>query len=279
MQSRRDTPGVVDAYIRDATVALTDVGLVSLVLFGSTSTGGHVAGLSDVDLLVVLDDQRGDAIERARDVITELEKRHGLGKAMAAPRGFAGRLQRFADVVTANVRSFFVCTRGDLLSGDPARILSIPRAQALFVDRAAIPSIVTSARTVWGEDLLPRVPLPPIRRIDVAKAFFGLFNHALFCVVAYPLLPGATRYAMDALKRSVHNCYFCDRLEVAPLRDEVAYFQSRDGRRRTLDLLLELRMAHRPSVSFVMACPMVIAGLHLRTALRGSFPRAVRARG
>ena len=78
--------------------------------------------------------------------------------------------------VHPNVRAFFVCTRSDLLSGEPARVLDIPLVQAFFVDRIAIRSIVSSGITVWGEDLLARVALLPIRRLDVAKAFFGLFN-------------------------------------------------------------------------------------------------------
>jgi hypothetical protein len=75
------------------------------------------------------------------------------------------------------------------------------------VDRAAIPSIVGSGVTVWGEDPLPAVPLPPLRRLDVAKAFHGLWGAVVLSALAYPVLPGATRYAMDALKRSVHNCH------------------------------------------------------------------------
>jgi len=35
------------------------------------------------------------------------------------------------------------------------------------VDRVVIPSIVGSAVTVWGEELLARIPLSPIRRVDV----------------------------------------------------------------------------------------------------------------
>jgi hypothetical protein len=85
------------------------------------------------------------------------------------------------------------------------------------VDRIAIPSIVSSGITVWGEDLLARVALLPIRRLDVAKAFFGLFNQVLFTAMVYPLLPGATKYAMDGLKRPVHSCHFCYKLRPAPL--------------------------------------------------------------
>ena len=53
--------------------------------------------------------------------------------------------------VRPNVRAFFVCTRSDLLSGEPARVLDIPLVQAFFVDRIPIPSIVSSGIiTVWA---------------------------------------------------------------------------------------------------------------------------------
>jgi hypothetical protein len=95
-----------------------------------------------------------------------------------------------------------------LLPGRVERIFDIPPLQALFVDRVVIPSIVGSAVTVWGEDLLPHVPLLAIRRFDVLKAFHGLFGVVILVVAVYPALPDATKYAMDALKRSVHNCFF-----------------------------------------------------------------------
>lgn len=251
--------------------------VTSLVLFGSVITGGYAAGLSDVDLLVVLrDDASSDARERVRRDVATLESHHGLAKRPRRTAGVAAALERFADRVTANVRAFFVCTRADLLSGEPGRILGIARTQAVFVDRAAIPSIIASGRTVWGEDLLGEVPLPPIRRVDVAKAFFGLFGQALFVAAAYPLLPDATKHAMDTLKRSVHNCYFCHHARPASLAEEVAFLQARDGRSRTLSRLLELRREYRPSYGFVLRCVPALARLHLATARRARFPREAR---
>ncbi len=251
--------------------------LVSVVLFGSAATGGYSAAVSDVDLLLVLRDGVNAGDRRSvRDAVSELEALHGLAK----PRSHRpGALEAFADRVTANVRSFFVCTRADLLSGDPGRILDIPPAQARFVDRVAIPSIVASGVTVWGEDLLAQVPLPPIRRLDVVKAFFGLFNQVLFSAVVYPALPGATRYAMDALKRSVHNCYFCYHTRPAPLAEEVAFFQQRHGPSRALGRLMALRSDYRPSFRFVLGCLPALARLHLRTARDNEFPRDARAYG
>jgi hypothetical protein len=273
----------VEAYLAEVSRAYGAPGgpLASLVLFGSAATGGYAAPVSDVDLLLVLrDGAHAAAREGVRRGVAEAEGRHRVSKPRPRTPGTLGRtLAAFADRVTANVRAFFVCTRADLLSGDPARILGIPRAQARFVDRAAIPSIVASGVTVWGEDLLDAVPLPPIRRLDVGKAFFGLFGQALFALAWYPLLPDATKYAMDTLKRSAHNCYFCYHARPAPLAAEVAFFEACYGPSRALTHLLALRQEYRPSYGFVAGCLPALARLHLRTARDVRFPRAARAGG
>jgi hypothetical protein len=271
----------VAAYVDEiaATYGAGGGPLCSVVLFGSAVTGGYAAAISDVDLLLVLrDDADPAAWERVRHGVIAMEARHGLAKPRSAEAGAVGRrLAAFADKVTANVRSFFLCSRADLLSGDPARVLGIPRAQARFVDRVAIPSIVASGVTAWGEHLLDDVWLPPIRRLDVAKAFFGLFNSALFTAASYPLLPDATKYAMDTLKRSVHNCYFCHNARPASLVEEIAFLEARDGANPTLRRLLELRRSYRPSYGFVIRCLPALARLHMRTARNVSFPREARA--
>lgn len=267
----------LQAYLADIVREHSTPGgpLMSLILFGSAATGGYAAPGSDVDLLLVLNDAADAAAHvNVRDGVADLERRHGLVKTRVQPIGaLAGALVAFADRVTANVRSFFVCTRADLLSGEPKQILGITAAQARFVDRVAIPSIVRSATTVWGEDLLPEVPFTPIRSFDVWKAFFGLWNQVLLTVLVFPLLPGATKYAMDALKRSVHNCYFCHHGWPAPLAVEVEFFEGRYGPMPPLRELLALRHTYRSSFAFVLRCLPTIARLHAHTARDVSFPR------
>lgn len=270
----------IDAYITEIASALDggESRLVSIVMFGSAVTGGYEAGVSDLDLLIVLEDG-ASAAERERVAleISDLEARHGFRKARESYEGFATRaVQSIARRITANVRTFFICTRGALLSGEPGRILDLPKAHAMFVDRIAIPSIVGSARTVWGEDLLSQIALPPVRRMDVAKAFFGLVNQILLVGAVYPLLPDATRHAMDALKRSVHSCYFCFHRQPAPLRHAVAYFVDRYGDDHALQRLMVLRGDYRRSFTFVLRCAPAIARLYVRTARDARFPFEIR---
>lgn len=244
-----------------------------MVLFGSAATGSYTPEISDVDLLIVVADNTSvNDRPHLRDVISRLETSCGVAKRSLYERGAWDGL---ADRITANVRSFFICTRSDLLSGEPGRILGIPASQARFVDRVAIPSIVGSGVTVWGEDLLNQVPLLPIRRLDVGNALFSFFNQVLFTAVIYPLTPGATKYAMDALKRSIHNCYYCYHLRPARLAEEVAFFQQRIGPRVAFEELMKLRTAYKARFGFILRCFPTLVRLHAATAWDNHFPRKI----
>jgi len=247
--------------------------LVSVILFGSATTGGFSETASDLDLILVVHD--GAARDQRRhlsDEVERLELLHGF----RAPRAQAqNRIERVIDRLTATVRSFFLCTRQDLLSGRVERILDLPPSQGLFVDRIVLPSMLGSAVTVWGEDLLPHVPLLAIRRFDVLKAFHGLFAQAVLIVAVYPLTPNATKYAMAALKRSVHNCFFCYQDCSEALEEEVGFFQERIVPSSTLQQLLDLRRDYTHSWGFVVRCLPLLIRLPWRTAWDNQFPHEV----
>jgi len=266
-------PTRIRGYVEDIVSTCADGGraLASVVVFGSAAIGGWEETVSDVDLILVVPDcATQQNRDRLRDEVERLETIHQLRNGSPDERGARGRVM---DKLTANVRSFFICTRGDLLSGSIARILGLRPSQALFVDRVVLANIVASATTVWGEDLLSRVPVAPIRRFDVLKALFGLFGQALLSAATFPLLPEATKYAMGVLKRSIHNCFFCYELRRAPLEEEVSFFQRRLGADRTLRQLLALRRQYRRSFAFVVWCLPTLVRLHLRAAIDNLFPR------
>ncbi len=245
---------------------------ISVILFGSAAVGGFLETVSDVDFILVLPDTAGPECQPGlRAAVKQLEIEHGMGTACSQRDGW---IESLVNRITGNDHSLFVCTRRDLLSGDPGRMLDMNPVQASFVDRVVIPSIVFSAVTVGGEDLLGQIHLPPIRRLDVFKAFFALFNQVLLIAGLFLFLSRPTGYAMGALKRSVHNCYFCCHGRRAALDDEVDYFQ---GKRRipALDQLLSLRLDYKESFDFVLRCFPALVRLHLRTAFDNQLPRSV----
>jgi predicted nucleotidyltransferase len=265
-------PSRVQAYIETIVHSCADDGraLVSVVLFGSAAIGGWTETVSDVDLiLVVPDSATDDATTRLRSEAERIEILHQF----RSPSGHRQpALEKLLDRVTAHDRTFFICTRGDLLSGNIGRILRLHPSQTIFVDRIVLANFVASGITVWGQALLPLVPVAPIRRFDVFKAFFGQFPLLLLCAAIFPLHPAMTRYAMGVLKGSVHSCFFCYERRRAPLEDEIGFFERRLGSNRALVQLLALRREYRTSFAFVLRCIPTMMRLHFRTAVDNRFP-------
>ena len=266
----------VQAYVEAILDKCADGGLalVSVVLFGSAAIGGWVENVSDVDLMLVVPDTTTDEdMDRLRSEVERIEIHHRLRSHSAHGQP---ALEKFLDRLTAHDRTFFICTRGDLLSGNIGRILRLHPLQTIFVDRVVLANFVASGITVWGEAMLPLIPVAPIRRFDVFKAFFGLFPMALLCAAIFPLHPGMTRYAMGVLKSSVHSCFFCYELRRASLEEEISFFERRLGANRTLIQLLALRREYRNSFPFVVCCIPTLVRLHLRTSIDNRFPREAR---
>jgi Nucleotidyltransferase domain len=245
--------------------------LVSVILFGSAASGAFSES-SDVDLIIVIPDETSQEGRRLlRRGVTDLETMHGLRLPESRSKN---PLEKFADHAGGHAHSCFFCTRSDLISGDVARVFSLRAAEEIFVERTFLASVIVSARTVWGEDLLSLVPLPSLRRLDVFKALFRLTGLVVLSAAAFPVLPDATMYAMGALKHSLHSCYFCYHLRMAPLEEEVAFFDSRLGGSWTLSKLLKLRQEYERSFAFVLLCVPSLFRLHVLTVWDNRFPRA-----
>jgi predicted nucleotidyltransferase len=248
------------------------VSLVSVILFGSAASGA-CAQSSDVDLIIVTHNETSqEATLLLRGAVKDLEIRYGLRLPVNGPQE---PLESFAEHAGGHAHPCFICTQADLISGDVARIFGLRAAEEMFLERMFLASVIVSARTVWGEDLLSLVPLPSLRRVDVFKSLFRSTAFILFCAAAFPLLSDATKYAMSTLKHSLQSCYFCYHMKMAPLEEEVAFFNVRLGRCRTLLDLLNLRQEYRRSFAFVVHCVPTLFCLHLRTARDNRFPRAV----
>ena len=246
--------------------------LVSVILFGS-AVSGALSESSDVDLILVLPNEAvSEDRRRLREAVSGLEIMHGLRLPASRRKNL---VELFLERAGGEEHSCFFCTRDDLISGEAARVFGLRAVEKLLVDRIVLASVIVSAKTVWGEELLPLVSLPPLRRLDVFKALFGLGGLLLLSAVAFPVLDDATRYGMSSLKHSLHSCYFCYHLKTAPLNEEVDFFHSRLGRNKTLLELLDQRRQYHRSFRFVLRCIPVVFRLHLQTAVSNRFPRAV----
>ena len=245
--------------------------LASVILFGSAAKGA--ADVGDVDLIVVLPDTANkDDRRRIQEKVLALEIIHGFRVPSDRTRG---RLEKYIERCAGYSLSGFVCTRSDLLSGEITRVLGLSPFEAVFVDRIVFASVIVSAATVWGEELLAQVPIPALRRLDVLKALFNFQSAIIMSAAVFPLFPNATKYAIGVLKHSLHSCYFCYQQKTGSLPEEVDFFASRMSRRNVLDDLLNRRRRYAPSLAFVLSCLPILFRLHLRTARDNRFPQPV----
>lgn len=236
--------------------ALAGLGVepVSIVLFGSAARGEYVPGTSDVDVIVVLPDSvSAAALAAARAVLHE-------GSA-APPR--RGGLERFLKFSVGDAHSTHVCRRADLLSGKAGGMLGLPRVSQPLVSRAVAAGIIGSARTVAGEDLIPKIAVRRIRRLDVIRSFVSLESALLLAIVAFPLLPRANRYAATVLKLSLHNAYTTIHSRPASLDQEVACFTSRNDISPDLQRVLHTRAVPARSFRDLIRTARWTAQLHV----------------
>lgn len=177
----------IQAYLN----AVAQLKVVSVILFGSAAQGSFTTATSDVDLILVLaDGASGENRRQVRDEVLALEIAHNLRALPGRPNNL---LQNFAARAAGYDMSSFICTRADLLSGDVARIFGLSPAEAVFVDRILPASVIISAGTVCGEELLPHVRLLPVRRFDVFKSLFTFLSSIVMSAAAFLLLPDATK--------------------------------------------------------------------------------------
>jgi hypothetical protein len=151
-------------------------------------------------------------------------------------------------------------------------------AAGRLTSRIIFANILAASVTVWGEDLRPRVQTAPVTRGDLLRSLMSLAPILTLAILALPFTRDATKYAMAALKKALHNCYFCYGAPPAPVAAKAAFFLERAPSLGGLRTLLELRRGYRPSAGFTLWCLWGAACLHYRAARDNPFPIPVRAR-
>ena len=231
-----------------------------------------------MDLILVLAD--GVPREMKRRLESEwaaLELKHNLRER---PESKIEIIQTWFDRMAGQFKSQFVCHRRDFISGDTAAVFGLnPLLESLILStRIAFASIVTSAETLWGEDLLSDARLPVLTRGHLAKNYIDFLLLNAGALVAFPVLPNATKYSMSALKWMIHCSHFCSRLKSAALEEEVEVFRGKVKEDACLAELLSLRREYRPSLRFVWNCFRAIREVYVVAVRESEFPISGRGR-
>ena len=278
MKKPVDLPVKVRVYVDEVLKIANERSLeiVSISLFGSVAKGGFSQSVSDVDLIVALADKvPPKAKELISSDLTELELKHRLRER---PKSKTEFVYSQIDRMAGQFKSHFVCYERDLLSGNSSAVFGWhPFAEPIFSTRIGFANIVTSAKTIWGKDLLKQAHVQPIRKWHLTNNCLSFLSLNALAFLAFPILPNATKYSMSVLKWMIHNCHFCYTLKAATIEEGVEFFRNKLEHDRALLELLSLRQEYRPSLKFVKDCFRMLVHLYAVTARENRFPIKIEA--
>lgn len=266
----------IDDVIRLAETRSSEI--VSVATFGSVAKNGFSQSVSDVDLIVALADGVPGKTKRIiSGELAALELKHRLREQPNSKREV---VYARIDEAAGQFKSYFVCGKHDLLSGNTAAVFNVnPLAESLLISpHIAFANIVTSAKVIWGENFFDEIHIPTLSKAHLAKNCIGFLLLSACAVLWYPFVPNATKYSMSALKWMLHGCYFCYTLKSATVEKEVDFFQAKVGAGEVFTELLSLRREYHPSFGFIISCFIVLIRLYVITARENKFPIAVKAK-
>jgi len=270
-------PAQADEYLSDV-IQLADArhpAIVSILIFGSVAKGGFLQSISDVDLIVVLADEAPQHMKRVISYdLAALELKHGLRKQSNSK---LERLYTTVDRMASQFKSYFVCYKRDLLSGNTAAVFDVnPLIESLVLSvEIGFASIVKSSAVIWGEDFRHQIRIPALTKAHLVKNCAAFVSLNACALLVYPFLPNATTYSMSALKWMLHTCYFCYALESASIEHEIDFFSTKLGEHKLFSELLSLRREPRPSFAFIKRCFGTLIQLYFSTAREIEFPITV----
>jgi len=235
-----------------------DLGEVrSIMVFGSTVTG-DVAAVSDIDLLIILE----DGSEQAKEVRRRLDEiAPDLGDATQPDNVLEAHIQR----LTGMFRSGFIAEEGDVLEGCFEAIFETSRLARLTPWRIVLARVFEQAEPVYGDGIEPdwdRIGDPrdrPARELVQDAVMTGLLALAQ---IPYQLVSDrATEYSLEAYKWTLYNCAYLLEDKATTLEGSMDALPGTriDGR------FLQLREDPDEAPWFILQAPLSIARTHLAT--------------
>jgi predicted nucleotidyltransferase len=250
--------------------------IVSIWIFGSASIGGFSSEVSDVDLMIVLaDDVTQDVKLEMKCEFEALELRHGLRQC---PKDGVEHLISALDQKIGGFKSLTFCYKRDLMAGEVSAVFEA-NALAKFINGSThlfcFASIIKSAQTIWGEELIAQIPNPAITKEHFLKNLLAHLLRNACALLGYPILPNGTKYSMAILKGFIHDCYFISKAKGAHIEEEINFLRTKIGESKVLTQLLTLRENYRPSPGFIIRCFRELIRLYAAILRENAFPVTV----
>lgn len=237
--------------------------LLSIILFGSAVKGGFIKGISDFDMIIVVDDSiPSKQIRTLTSEVQSLSEKHGV--VSSTTEEFEG-IPQFIMTQTGMFMSQFICRRRDFVSGRFSKIFGANAllAKLFSPSSTVLGGALKGSRTVYGEDLVSRMEIPSPRKLDVLKSL--IMNEILveLSLFYYPFAKNATKMAMEASKWNVHMASYLLTGESKSLPESIETVTERGIVSDHLIRLEKLRGKYEPDLSFIVSTLKAIGRIHL----------------
>ncbi len=249
-------------YILEIIKEIDSEVLISIYIFGS-HVRGSVSEISDVDLIVVVDDSSDEMdISKIEKKLNELEIKHNYRKNSTK---IIDKFLQILDAQTGMFKSSFVCKKCDFINGRFHKIFRVnPISEIISPTAIVLSSVFDQACLVYGKDSLNEVKRPKIKKSPILQSFITTFLLSSAQIPFYLISDKATKYSLEALKWSLYNCYYVLPRANKNLKYTTNYF---------LDVIpftytqkfFYLRDNFKPDLFFTLLAPYYILKLHAVT--------------
>lgn len=262
---RQNLPSGGAEFLDELGESLDGDAVRSVFLFGSV-VSGEATEVSDIDLLIVLEDATEDAYEESvRERCLQLAETH-----LAAEQSRGSRIDRYIDKLTGMFRSGFVTRANDIEAGQFHSIFNTSRlAYPVAPWRTVLAAVFDTTTPVYGPSIVPdwhEVEPPTNRPLGELSRSLLLSLVLSSSQLLYGFVsPRAILYAMEAHKWTLYNCAF--HLVGGPTQSLPRASGIVPGSDRFDQRLRNLRRDHRYDVSYLIVVPFYVVLVHVRTMI------------
>lgn len=236
--------------------------LVSVLLFGSAVKGGFVEGVSDFDMIIVVND--GLTSGEMNDLASEVERTSSEHDMVGSTsEGFRG-IPRFIMRESGMFVSYFICREREFLSGDFSRIFHAnPLLMRLIVPKGIVfGNVLKGLERAYGKDVVSDARMPSPTKTDVLKSMVMNELLVLLSLIYHPFTQDATKLAMEATKWSVFAASYWMTGESRSLSEGIGILSEKGISAGLLRRLDELRNEYRRDWSFTFSTLKEIPKIH-----------------
>ncbi len=246
-----------ETFLQRLTEELDFERVESILLFGSSVTG-DVATVSDLDIIVVVED------EAYRDTAKQVCRGLMVGEEVRRKKV----LERMIERLTGMFQSGFVTTEREIREGRFHRIVNVSRlSYVLSPHRIVLSRVFDQTVPIYGQDIRPdwgRIKTPAeARGRELCKSMFNSLLLSLLAVLYYPFSDRATAYSLEAYKWTIYNAGYLVERSTLDMQKSLQRIPDLFGLQQEFR---ELREELDREVGFVLLVPLFVVALHVWSA-------------